>query len=348
MANVEDLVADESFVRYYNHRTDPQAVSHPDVVYWQQWIAQHPEHQNEITEALQLLTLLHQSDIDSGTLLERQIRLKATLYAALDQQKAVPAQGAEEKKIHPFHFGPVWYRPWAAAVLILFLCTGLLWWYLSPKTVHITTGYGQQLSHQLPDGSLVTMNGNSMLRYAARWNAEDSREVWLEGESFLSVRHQRGKPFRVHLAQSTVEVLGTEFSVRNRKNSLRVVLNSGKISINFGNDTQPLLMRPGDLVQYVPASGKWVKRSVDAGQYAAWKDNRLVFNRTPLTEIAQLIEDTYGLQVHITDDTLKNRQLTGTLPADDLGVLLKGISGVLNLHVRRDKNQLHIGPARVP
>ncbi len=59
-----------------------------------------------------------------------------------------------------------------------------------------------------------------------------SREVWIEGEAFFSVKPSSvPRAFLVHTASNmNVEVLGTTFNVVDRHGRMQVVLNSGKVT----------------------------------------------------------------------------------------------------------------------
>jgi ferric-dicitrate binding protein FerR (iron transport regulator) len=71
----------------------------------------------------------------------------------------------------------------------------------------------------LPDNSTVILNANSSLRYQENWEAELLREVWVDGEAFFSVVHTHNhQRFRVNVTDDLkVEVLGTEFNVKDRR-----------------------------------------------------------------------------------------------------------------------------------
>lgn len=65
---------------------------------------------------------------------------------------------------------------------------------LSIDKVRHQTAYGEVASVQLPDGTLVTLNGNSQLKYSRLyWWFMEERKVALKGEAFFDVvkRKQR-------------------------------------------------------------------------------------------------------------------------------------------------------------
>ena len=132
---------------------------------------------------------------------------------------------------------PVWRR-WAAAAAVVGALLGGSGWLLThraPATQTLATAYGQTRTVQLADGTSVTLNGHSTLRYPAAWTPGKPREVWLDGEGYFAVQHQAdNQRFVVHTtAGFNVEVLGTKFTVSRRQDRGRVVLLSGKVRVHF-------------------------------------------------------------------------------------------------------------------
>jgi transmembrane sensor len=210
-----------------------------------------------------------------------------------------------------------------------------------------TTAYGQTRRVQLPDGSSVTLNGHSSLRYPAAWAPGKPREVWLDGEAYFAVQHQAdNQRFLVHTqAGFNVEVLGTKFTVSRRRNMGRVVLLSGKVRVSFNDRQQPdVLLKPGELVETretQPAEPVVTAyRAVHTAPYASWKDAELVLDETTIAELAARLQDTYGLQVVVATPELNQRKVTGTVPVHDLDVLLQSLEEAFHLQATRQGNRL--------
>lgn len=62
---------------------------------------------------------------------------------------------------------------------------------------------------------------------------QHKREIYIEGEAFLSVSHDPNRPFIVKTSQMDIQVLGTTFNVSayENKQTQSVVLVSGKIKV---------------------------------------------------------------------------------------------------------------------
>jgi ferric-dicitrate binding protein FerR (iron transport regulator) len=233
----------------------------------------------------------------------------------------------------------------------IFLLSSGYWLYTHRQTTH-STQYGKTASLTLPDGSRVVLNGNSRLRYAANWDNQRTREVWLEGEGFFDITKQTSQDplhkdyahFVVHTADLDVQVLGTRFNVSERKAKTQVVLSSGKVKlgINARPHSSPLLMEPGESVEFIHRDEQVVRRKVDPNAYSSWQNSELVFKNTPLFEVADIIESTYGMAMVFQNISQRNRRLTGNIRTDDIDKILKALSRSLNLEFVQVNKQIMV------
>ena len=242
---------------------------------------------------------------------------------------------------------PTWRR-WAAAAGLAATMAGGGWLFYSthraPAPLAVVTDFGQTRDLMLPDGSRVKLNGHSTLRYAATWQPDKPREVWLDGEGFFSVQHlANNQRFLVHTtAGLQVEVLGTKFVVARRRDQTRVVLLQGKVRVEFDDHQQPdVILRPGELMETHDDQPALVThKKVHTAPYAAWKDAQLVLDETTIAELATRLHDTYGLDVEVTTPELNRRRVTGTVPVSDLPALLQALEETFHLQAMRQGNRL--------
>ncbi len=95
----------------------------------------------------------------------------------------------------------------------------------------------------LNDGSTVTLNKNSILKYPAVFHGA-TRNVRLTGEAFFNVKHDANKPFIIQVNDVQVTVLGTSFNVKSNPDSAVVIVETGKVSVTRGQ--QMLTVLPGE------------------------------------------------------------------------------------------------------
>jgi ferric-dicitrate binding protein FerR (iron transport regulator) len=228
------------------------------------------------------------------------------------------------------------YRYWWVASVILLISVGFYYFLnesLLYKNYHSESGAIRIV--MLEDGTRVTLNANSSINVLRNffWNAH--REVWINGEAFFEVKKNSDRTkFIVHATNFDVEVLGTKFNVSNRHGKSEVILSEGRIKLVKG-DRAPLIMSPGERVSLSDAHGRFERSAANRQEYQAWRNSMMVFENTPLSEVAQMILDYYGVNVVINDPLLAKREFTGTLPNDDLNVILLALRTAYNVDVER-------------
>lgn len=238
---------------------------------------------------------------------------------------------------------------WAAACL--FLMGFAAFWeqeFLIYRTYH--TAFGEQTRFRLADGSTVLLNANSTLK-VPRWGfGKSTRHVYLDGEAEFSVRHTDDHQyFKVHNAdKSLITVLGTEFVVYTRARETSVVLNKGKVEISSSAGEKPLTMLPGDHAT-VGRSGQITIEKLShekLAEHSAWKEHRLVFDDTPLYEVARKIHELFGVEVKINGKELAARTATGSFPAKNAEELLAILSYMYDFEIKKAENKVILIPNR--
>jgi ferric-dicitrate binding protein FerR (iron transport regulator) len=253
-------------------------------------------------------------------------------------------RGMDAAKTRPLAFRPMAV---AASVAVLLLAAVGYWLFPSPAPrATYRTGYGQTREITLPEGSRVVLNGNSTLSFPAHWPAGGPREVWLDGEAFFAVTHRPDhRKFVVTTpGKLRVEVLGTEFNVYQRQQKTKVSLNAGAVQLHLGpaGGDDPLLMQPDELVEFDGRSERLTRKKVDADMISSWKNKKLVFENTSLREVIQLLHDTYGRTATVSDPGLLEERFSGTVPNENLDVLLDGLAGLFDLEITRHGNSVQL------
>jgi transmembrane sensor len=332
--SVSDFVLEESFQQWV---LDPTPLRD---AFWQKIIAENSQVADKISKAKEIIQLL-QNDSDSPTP-ELTNRLWDKISTETIHQKPLPKPLYEPSK--PSSNSYSWMKIAASVGLFIGLLAGITW-YLKSQPSDYQTAFGENKDVTLPDGSVVKLNANSNLKISKDWSDKQTREVWLTGEAFFTVtKHPNSgnAKFIVHTNHLDVEVLGTEFNVAYSDTSTNVTLNSGKIKLDVhGNDnSEIILMKPGEQVVYLANSQKTSKKEVQAASVSAWVNSRWMLESTPLSEVAAKIKQTFGLDVIITDPQLASEQMTGVIVTNNLDEVLQGISTIYSLKVTKENNQI--------
>lgn len=275
-------------------------------VFWERWLQQHPEKENDIREARQLLQGI------SFTSYQLSAGQKEQLWEAI-------CGGLEEEvPLTPASARSHWWQLWKyAAVLLLGMLTagGWYWWKADHKPTILSshTRLGEVKTFLLPDSSEVTLNANSRLLYAATGK---QREVWLDGEAFFHVKHTTShQKFIVHTYENVnVEVLGTQFNVNSAGKEVVVVLQQGKILLNIEGRNTSLALQPGEIVRYNKRDGDFTKSSVNADQYVSWHTGRLAMDDYSLADAAAFMQQVFGKTIIVPDSQLLKYKVSGSMP----------------------------------
>ena len=99
-------------------------------------------------------------------------------------------------------------------------------------------------------------------------------------------------------------------------------------------------MAPGDFVQW--NGNGLTKKGAKLDSLTAWQQHQLVFDKTPLQEIARIIGDQYGVRVILQDEGIGDSTVTGILQNNDLNVLLRALQSTSDFDVIRGDGTITI------
>ena len=216
-----------------------------------------------------------------------------------------------------------------AAMLFIPLLITSAWLFFNPQKTspsqfaiqEITSPPGTRSQVVLPDGSKVWLNAESTIKFSIPFH-EESREVDLLGEAFFDVAENPDQPFIVQSINVKVKVLGTRFNFKDfaEDKNIEIVLEEGKISLNIPGKTgnQEAIMEPGDRAVIDKESGKATVGNENINKYIAWHSGKLVFDNTTMSEVAQLLERWYGIEVTVKDQEIMNYRFTTTFENESL------------------------------
>jgi transmembrane sensor len=222
-----------------------------------------------------------------------------------------------------------WWK--LAASLALFIAAGLgIYFYTfrsasQPGEVayRVSSTTGGQQAVTLADGTVVTLNANSLLRYPTAFTGT-TREVYLEGEAFFSVARDEAHPFMIHTGALTTQVLGTSFNVRSRADAITVSVATGKVHVRHGNEGHILL--PDDQLVYDIHHHTAREGKADLVAALAWMQRVLVFEDLSLEEAAKKLQAAYGVRVVLENAALRRCVITGRYTNQPLEKVLKAMA----------------------
>jgi transmembrane sensor len=242
---------------------------------------------------------------------------KVGAQAALDQFKA-RNKSKKETKVRTLDF-KTFYR--AAAVLVVLLTSAYFLFYNT--TTSFETKIAQTKTVHLPDDSEVLLNSASKITFnEKKW--ADKRNLTLEGEAYFQVK--KGQTFSVNTADGVVQVLGTHFNVKQRKNYFEVSCFEGLVSVTHNNKTVKL--PPGKTFRLINSRIEDVPDS-DI-QNPSWMQQESSFDRIPLDQVIAELERQYDIKIK-TEGVDTSKLFTGSFTHKDQKIALEAITIPLKL-----------------
>ena len=206
---------------------------------------------------------------------------------------------------------------------------------ISPVSYHeLSAASGIRKLLVLDDGTRLWLNSGSSLKYPSRFKGK-KREVYLQGEAYFEVAHNAEIPFIVHAGKLRTRVLGTTFNIRAYKDDpdVKVTLFTGKVEVIreiSDNETSKLILLPKQEVTYRKDAGTLVKKTVSnisVNNSSAWKEGKLIFDETPVSEVLKRLSLAYNVKFILADEKINGCTITGSFSvSQNIEEILKSIS----------------------
>lgn len=194
------------------------------------------------------------------------------------------------------------------------------------------TGYGEQRTVMLEDGSKLILNSKTAIDID--FSATERHVKLHYGELYIetgkdTTHHHR--PFKVLSQQGSILALGTQFNVRQQQHQTETAVIEHAVLIeNKAGQKQKVYAG-----QQTPFNSQYVgqPRAVNLLDLA-WRNHLLIADRIPLSEFARQVEKNYGVSIEL-DDQIQNIIISGAYPSNNLTVLQETLAEVYHLKVEQ-------------
>ena len=178
----------------------------------------------------------------------------------------------------------------------------------------IVTPRGGEYNLQLPDGSKISVNASSTIRYPLQFDRE-KREVELDGEAYFEVKqmvkNNKTIPFIVKTREQTLKVLGTSFNINSYSDRIETTLVEGKVELSYPN-SKGRLLNPNQQSRYHSKDESFDIKDVDPFYTIAWKNGNFAFENASLSTVMKDLERWYDVEVEYRGNISKIR-FSGTI-----------------------------------
>jgi transmembrane sensor len=214
---------------------------------------------------------------------------------------------------------PAYRSPWAgyvlaAAAMLILLFIGIRVWQVLPgrATLEVAESWTDAngvMALTLSDGTYVRTMPGTKLDFSA---ARGRRLVDLYGRAFFAVAPGKD-PFVVWTEGGEATAVGTRFEVRTDNADTRVVVVDGEVEFLSGGER--VTLRGGDVAATQPGGPLKVGSTGSVeGLWAMldWPAPLLAFQNTPLSEVADQLEQQFAAQVRLGDASIGELRVTGS------------------------------------
>ena len=203
----------------------------------------------------------------------------------------------------------------------------------------LSTGLGQQSEVHLPDGSTVRLDTNTRLDVTFR---RQRREVVLpEGQAVFRVQGDAARPFDVLAGPLRITVVGTRFSVRYTPGvpgdaGVRGAVEEGRVRVARAADAGPEVVEltAGQQVRSAADGHLAAIAPVPPAGIAPWRDGRVSFDDTPLSQALAEFARYGSTQLVVRDPGVGALRLTGTFDPRRLDNFTRSLPSVLPVQLR--------------
>lgn len=206
------------------------------------------------------------------------------------------------------------------------------------------TKNGERATYILNDGSKVMLHAGSRLEIPDDFN-KDKRVLFLEGEAYFEVNHNKDKPFIVESENAYTRVLGTRFLVQawpEANERVEVVVSDGRVALgkikNGSSDTNNEVLITKNKIGVIGENLNPVVSDVsNMNWYIGWIEGKLEFENRPLSEVLPRLERWYNIDIRVEDESIVEKRITAEVDySHSMSEVIQGIALTLELEVDRE------------
>ncbi|WP_296228745.1 FecR family protein [Ralstonia sp. UBA689] len=212
------------------------------------------------------------------------------------------------------------------------LLGALLWADPAFHTQRYATAAGERQHLTLADGTELTLNTRTVAE--VEWHLRTRQVRLVDGEAFFDVAHAAWRPFLVRAGDTTVRVVGTILNVRRADPRVMVTVLRGRVHVEDASG-DAMLLSARQAVESV--GGMLTARAApDPAAAVAWKDGKLMFERTPLVQVLADINRYRAAPATLADPALERLQISGVFDSARTDALLDLLPSILPVTIRRE------------
>lgn len=169
---------------------------------------------------------------------------------------------------------------------------------IKDEYIQLLVPKGKRTSISFSDGTTAWVNSGSKLIYPKIFR-KNKREIYIDGEVYLTVAKDKDRPFMVRARNLEVEVRGTTFNVSAYSNDKihSVVLIEGSVEVSSGQHKSNIIPKQAFFLR---EDGSVSVKEVNTYKYTCWKDGIIKLENETLDAIFKKIGRHYDVSIQQT------------------------------------------------
>jgi transmembrane sensor len=308
-----------------------------------EWLRRSPEHIQAYLEVSGVWSELPSADPDGRFDLESLIARARSESDVIPLSPIHPWVPPGPPAAQPRALGRFARRPVLAAAAIVVASFAALFLWIGRDTARLySTGIGEQRTLQLMDGSTVELNARSKVEVRL---TEHRRDVALiEGQALFHVAKDKQRPFIVQAGEAEVRAVGTEFDVYKKRTETVVTVVEGRVETYAeadGAGAAAILLSAGEQLTVLPHAVT-KPTLADTAAATAWVQKRLIFEETPLKDVAVEFNRYNRRPLAIDDPTLQTLKISGVYSSIDPASLINFLRSQSSIQVIETEDQVRV------
>lgn len=212
----------------------------------------------------------------------------------------------------------------------------------------LTVPYGKRFDLLLSDGTQITLNSGTSLKYPVQFLKTKNRQVFLDGEAFFNVAKDSVNPFIVNANGLNVRVLGTKFNLSSYPEDqyVNTTLLEGSVSVYNKQDTfdssNASLLEPGFKAEWNKYNKQISVEEADIAMHTDWLNGKIILRHVPFKNIVKKLERHYNVEIVNNNPELDEELFTASFDVETIDQVFKTFNLTYEMEYKINDRQIII------
>lgn len=212
----------------------------------------------------------------------------------------------------------------------------------------LTVPYGKRFDLKLSDGTQITLNSGTSLKYPVQFLKLADRQVFLDGEAFFTVAQDSVNPFIVSANELNIRVLGTRFnlSAYPEDQFVNTTLIEGSVAVYNSDHTydssDASLLEPGHKAEWNKYNKQILIEEADIAMHTDWLNGKIILRHVPFKNIIKKLERHYNVEITNNNQELNEELFTASFDIETIDQVFKTFNGTYEMDYRITDGQIII------